>query len=343
MDDSDVVCRLVAAVIGTDPRLEVVGAAANGKEALAIVETEHPDVVILDLEMPVMDGETTYAELHARHPDIKVVIFSNQELSPRSALARALQAKELDFVAKPEDVTDVGDAMTKLGRLLLPKLRPHTDKPRPTLARSVLRSTQKPTISAVVIGASTGGPHALEQVLKGLRDRVGVPIFIVDHIAAEFTDRLVEQLNKVSAAPVIEAEAGTTPTAGTIYVAPGGTHLKLVRDRGRVVMTADDSPPVNSCRPAVDILFQSAVEVYGRNLLGIILTGMGHDGLEGCRAMAARGAPILVQDEETSVVWGMPGAVANAGLADEIVPITHIAGSLIRWTASRRRSRDAAQ
>lgn len=180
-----------------------------------------------------------------------------------------------------------------------------------------------------MIGSSTGGPAALEQVFSAIRTPLNVPMFIVQHIPAEFSAMLAKRLNAASAMTVIEATAGQTPEPGTVYVAPGGRHMVLKKNKRRVIIEMTDTPPVNSCRPAVDVLFQSSAEVYGANQLAVILTGMGHDGLDGCRALFPLGVPVIAQDEETCVVWGMPRFVAEEGLADEIVPLPDVAGRIV--------------
>jgi len=340
VDDSDVVRRLVVAVIDSDPNLVVVGTAAHGREALDEVAAGPPDVIVLDLEMPTMSGPETFSILQALHPEVAVIVFSNCDLPPAGALAQAVEDSVAEFVRKPAAVADINDALDQMKQTLLPKIRERHKVEQPPVApappRPRLTPTSAQTIEAIVIGASTGGPQALETVFGSLLRALPVPIFVVQHLSAEFTDRLVDRLSRSSAAEVVEARAGEEPRPGMVYLAPGGVHLALLVDGPKVFITHKQSPPVNSCRPAVDVLFESSAAVYGPNQLAIMLTGMGKDGLAGCQTLSACGAPILTQDEPSSVVWGMPGAVVEANLADEILPLREVSTRIERWLVGSR-------
>jgi len=198
-------------------------------------------------------------------------------------------------------------------------------------AASSKRPGSSHRLEAVVIGASTGGPNALESVFGSLTRPLAVPVFIVQHIPPVFSRLLAERLDRQSPMHIVEAADGMIAEPGTAYLAPGGFHLTVVRQGTQVICALTEDPQVNSCRPSVDVLFGSSASVYGANQLGVILTGMGHDGLDGCRTLRELGAPILSQDQETSVVWGMPAAVTEAGYADEVLPIQDVADRISVW------------
>ena len=291
--------------------------------------------MVLDLDMPIMDGAQAYQQLRHDHPAVGVVVFSNFVPNDASQLQQAIDADEIGYVHKPV-VTSLDEALSRLRTELLPALRRFSARP-PTPVRDPLRPTTCQPIDVVAIGASTGGPQALEKLFADLSNPLPVPIFIVDHIQADFTDQLVANLDRCGAFDVVPAEHGLQPEPGVAYLAPGDWHLRLARSRTGVTMVLDQTPPVHACRPSVDVLFESMAGVYGSNQLGVVLTGMGEDGVAGCRAMSAAGAPVIVQDEATSVVWGMPGVVARAGLADAEVPIHDMADSISSWVMTRRR------
>lgn len=317
VDDSQVVRRLVGRVIESAAGLRVVGEADSGQRGLALVRALQPDVIVLDLEMPGMDGFQFLQALAAERVATKVIVFANVEPGDRVRIDAKVQAAGAELVAKPTGVADASEALAKIEDCLLEPLR--RQRPRARADKPAARRV----INAIVIASSTGGPHALEVVL-GSMSNLRVPIFIVQHIADGFSGRLADRLDSTASFPVHEVVDGQHPEPGHAYVGPGGIHLALERGDDGLAMRLRDLPPVNSCRPSADVLFQSSAEVYGGNQLGLVLTGIGRDGFDGCRELASRGAPIVVQDEETSVVWGMPGAVATGGLADEILPLEAI-------------------
>lgn len=341
VDDSKVVRQLVAAVIDRNPDLELIGSAGDGSEAVKEVSRLEPDVVILDLEMPKMDGLTALRQILRDAPDVRVVIHTNTAASDLPDITSLTESGRVQFVRKPSAISGVNDALAALANTLVPRLNsgfgPDRRKGAPAVRVPLQPATAK-QIQAVVIGASTGGPVALDTILEGFKRPLKVPVFVVQHISADFSGRLVEGLGRRSDVAAVEAVSGGTARPGTINVAPGGVHLVLSGTRVAPLMVHSNTPPVNSCRPSVDELFTSAAKLFGPNVLGVVLTGMGQDGLEGCRTLAAGGAPILVQDEATSVVWGMPGAVADAGLADEVLPVSAIADRIERWIAVTNRS-----
>ena len=346
VDDSVVVRRLVTDVLGADPRIEVVGAAANGKIALAKIPQLNPDVVTLDIEMPEMDGLQTLAHLRRDHPRLPAIMFST--LSERGARATldALALGARDYVTKPANVGSVQASMASIRDQLVPKivalaassarrsgvpvdgLALPAAQPRTLPAPATHRRTARPDV--LIIGVSTGGPEALATVLPQLPADLPVPVLVVQHMPPVFTRLLAERLNARSKLTVSEAAAGDLVVPGRVLLAPGDFHLRLRRTGTEVRVALDQGTPENFCRPAVDVLFRSAVEVYGGGCLAVVLTGMGSDGARGAAAVVAAGGEVLVQDERTSVVWGMPGAVASAGLATELLPLTQVAGALVR-------------
>ncbi|HWF02340.1 MAG TPA: chemotaxis response regulator protein-glutamate methylesterase, partial [Candidatus Angelobacter sp.] len=328
VDDSSVVRRVLTDVISADPQLEVAGTAPNGKIALERIAQLKPDLVILDIEMPEMDGLATLAALRKKYVRLPVIMFSTLTHRGASATLDALTLGADDYVPKERNSLGLAAAIDDLRRDLLPKIhalcsrdlgrdhrqaRPEKKAP---MAPPPPRLTEH-RIDLVVIGVSTGGPDALCNVLPGIPRDFPVPIVIVQHMPAVFTKLLAERLSAKGAIPVKEAQGGEKLQPGTIWLAPGGKHLLINSSSEGLYLRVDETiPPRNYCRPSVDVLFESAVKITGARTLGVILTGMGSDGLDSCEQIRKLGGQVVVQDQATSVVWGMPGAVARAGLAD---------------------------
>ncbi len=340
MDDSVVVRKLVGDALGADPACEVVGTAANGKIALARIVQVNPDVVTLDVEMPEMDGLATLAEIRRLYPRLAVIMLSAHTERAASATLRALALGASDYVTKPSGMT-LTAAIQQLREQLLTKVKvlggargggPPTGSPTRAIGatRFGARASAPGLVEVVAIGCSTGGPNALTSVLESFPSRLGVPMFIVQHMPPVFTRLFADRLRSITKLNVREAAGGELVEKGDVWVAPGDHHMIIKRDGLVRRIALLKTPPENSCRPAVDILFRSVVECYGGRTLAIVLTGMGQDGLRGCQEVREAGGQIVVQDEATSVVWGMPGFVANAGLADAIVPIGGIALEVTR-------------
>ncbi len=342
MDDSVVIRRLVTHALEEEPALEVVGFASNGSIALARVPQLNPDVITLDIEMPEMDGLEMLRQLRLTYPHIRVVMFST--LTERGA-AMTLQALALgadDYVAKASNVGSLDRSMARLRSDLVPKIKQFfvmsgegASVPSPVIATapsataSVVRCTpQKRKVLA--IGVSTGGPNALSTIVPEFPADFPLPILIVQHMPPLFTRLLAERLQASTKLQVEEAADGARVTAGKILIAPGDYHMRLRNGSAQTVVALDQSPPENSCRPAVDVLFRSVAEVYGGAAMSAILTGMGQDGLRGIETLKAKGAYVIAQDEASSVVWGMPGAVVGAGLADRVAPLSGIVPEILR-------------
>lgn len=357
-DDSALVRRLVSGVLNDAPDIHVIGLAHNGAQAIERVAELQPDLLTLDIEMPVMDGLTAMRELHRRFPRLPVIMVSTLTQQGAVITLDALAAGARDYVTKPTNSASLADSLGELRDQLVPRVRALTTRraslassPRvsarppqgripPPVAREKRRASLRPT-QILAIGSSTGGPDALARVLGSITERPGVPIVAVQHMPPVFTGMLAQRLSKLGPITVEEAEDGQQLSPGVMYLAPGGRHLEIQRRGAGVVTRLHDKDPENYSRPSVDVLFRSVAEVYPGSAIGVILTGMGHDGRAGCERMAAEGSLIVAQDQDSSVVWGMPGAVAEAGLADAILSLDTIGPFLtdqLRGVGAGRRS-----
>lgn len=337
VDDSLAVRGLLARWIGAEPGFEVVGVAANGLGAIRALAGLKPDIVLLDLEMPEMDGFEALPHLLAGCPGAAVVVVSTLTARSADIALRCLARGAVDYVSKPEGF---GDGAAGFRRDLLRKLNglasALVDRVRPTPAREpVPRAFHVPVPEAgaapkaIVMGASTGGPDAVMRVLANLRRvRSAPPILIVQHMPPVFTAVFADHIRQATGLEAREATDGESVRSGRVYVAPGGRHMRLRRAFDETLIALDDGPAVQFCRPAADILFRDAATIFGAATLGIVLTGIGHDGTDGARAIVERGGSVIVQDEGTSTIWGMPGSVAKAGFAREILPLDAIPGRI---------------
>lgn len=342
VDDSLVVRRIITDALTGAPGIEVVGTASNGKLAQAKIDQLRPDVITMDIEMPEMDGITAVRELRKRHPRLPVIMFSTLSAAGASATLDALAAGATDYVTKPSNTGKFSESMAMVREQLIPKIealggaRPGSGALRPAMAR---RTTTAPvpvppmkrgsTVDVLAIGSSTGGPDALARLFMGLPADLPVPIVVTQHMPPVFTKMFADRLDRSTPLTVVEAADGMPLAAGTAYIAPGDFHLVLEKRPTGASVRLSTAPPENSCRPAVDVMFRSVRGVFGGATLAVILTGMGYDGREGCRELRAAGASVFAQDEASSVVWGMPGAVVGAGLADVVLPLDQIAAALM--------------
>jgi two-component system, chemotaxis family, protein-glutamate methylesterase/glutaminase len=348
VDDSVVIRRLVTDVLSADPDIEVVASAANGLIALARLEVTQVDVMTLDMEMPELDGLQTLVRMRAAKRDLPVIMFSTLTEKGAAATLDALAAGASDYVTKPSQMGSLGEARERIRAQLVPKIKAlagrGSGRLAPTAHLSAARQALKPsprsrplvTPKIVVIGCSTGGPAALATVLVQLPASFPVPILVVQHMPPVFTRQFAERLDRDCALNVAEAKAGSAIVAGTVLIAPGNFHLAVAGDRratGAITTTLQQDPPENHCRPAVDVLFRSAAASYGAAVLAVVLTGMGTDGCLGAAEIRNVHGEVIVQDAATSVVWGMPGAIVDAGLADEVLPLGLIANALLARTA----------
>jgi two-component system chemotaxis response regulator CheB len=344
-DDAVVVRRMLGDILASDPALEVAGAAANGRIALAKIPQVNPDVVILDVEMPEMDGLETLKVLRQTYPFLPVIMFSTLTQRGATATLDALSLGANDYVTKPANVGSAHQAIEQIRAELIPKIKMFCAKAagldfalvaRPTrLAASSSKTLAAPVrrpgkVDIVAIGVSTGGPNALAELVPEFPADFSVPIVIVQHMPPVFTKLLAERLEAKSHIKVDEGAPGQAVEAGHAFIAPGNYHMTVQREEGSVRIQTNQEPPENSCRPAADVLFRSVAETYGVGALGVVMTGMGQDGLRGSERIREAGGEVFVQDEPTSVVWGMPGFVANAGLADKILPLQQLGSEIIR-------------
>ncbi len=348
VDDSVVIRGLVSRIVDAEPDLEVVSTAPDGKVGVDKVRALDPDIVVLDVEMPVMTGIEALVEIRRTHPDTPVIMFSTLTSRGASTTFDALAAGATDYVAKPSSTDTIVRAMDQVQAELVERIRGLVKSVRPVTRRATVtsapsappprpgrRSTKRTPIRAVVVGSSTGGPVALEAMLSNIERPLPVPMFIVQHMPVKFTKALADRLDAKTVHTVVEASGTVTPEPGTVYIAPGAQHMRVQRRSGQVELAVFEGPPVNSCIPSVDPLFSSAAEVFQHQTVAIMLTGMGSDGTDGTRALAAAGADVIAQDEATSVVWGMPGSVVGAGLATEVLPLDRIGRTVADLVAHR--------
>ena len=359
VDDAVVVRGLFSRWVQDEADLEVVASLRTGREAVDQLTRVDPDVVVLDVDMPEMDGITALPLLFEKKRDLVVIMASTLTRRNAEISLRALSLGAADYIPKPESNREVTGS-TSFRRELIEKIRHlglrakrlRAAPARPaTAAKSAMaqaRGAEQATLllrpmpltppRVLLIGASTGGPQALNAVIAqiaGVLERA--PVLITQHMPPTFTAILAEHLERIAKRPVREGRDGEEINAGTVYIAPGGQHMQVARrDNGNAVIALDDGPPVNFCKPAVDPLFTSAATVWGPKALAVVLTGMGADGLAGGKALTAAGGHIIAQDEGTSVVWGMPGQVAHAGLCSAVLPLKEIAPRLNRLFAGER-------
>jgi two-component system chemotaxis response regulator CheB len=346
VDDSAVMRSLLRSVILSDPNLEVAGTAVDGASALECFRLQRPDLVLLDVEMPVKDGLVTLRELRARDRTMPVIMCSSLTQRGARVTIEALASGASDYVAKPTGQDGREAAIRALALELIPKIHalagrmkarpagaapPRTVLPIPPALPLAPLVPVKPLVLA--IGVSTGGPAALDILLPELPAGFPLPVLIVQHMPEVFTRLLAERLSRRCSLRVCEAAEGMPATTGCIYIARGNWHMEAqpaALPGAPATIHLTQGPPENHCRPAVDTLFRSVARVYGSGVLAVVLTGMGYDGLAGSRIIREQGGSVLAQDQATSTVWGMPGAVAQAGLAYKVLPLAAIAPEILR-------------
>jgi two-component system chemotaxis response regulator CheB len=356
VDDSAVIRGFFRRLMDPDDAIEVVAAVGNGKSAIDSMKRVLVDVVVLDIEMPVMDGLTALPQLLEIDPTVKIIMASTLTVANADVSLRAMSMGAADYVAKPTSTTELHSA-DDFQRELLEKIKalgsarrgkattvvpekpaaaPKTSAPvaKQTApgAPITLRRAPSSLASILAIGSSTGGPQALLEVLGGLQDDFELPILITQHMPATFTGILAEHITKATGRDAKEAVDGEVVTPGRIYIAPGDFHMIVEPSGTDAVIRLNQDPPENFCRPAVDVMLRSLSANYGNHLLTVILTGMGQDGLIGCQAVIEAEGTVIAQDEETSVVWGMPGAVANAGVCSAILPLKALAAKICEFS-----------
>ncbi len=353
VDDSAVVRGLISRMLEKDSDIEVVDTVSNGELAVKRAQTLDLDIIILDIEMPVMDGLTALPEILKVNPNVKVIMASTLTMKNAEISLKALQAGASEYIAKPtssREMTGGQDFEHELREKVkaLGDDRPVRDGGSPAAKQRAAAVTAKPKKPSapitlkpepithpkpkiLVVGSSTGGPQALFELFKGLHGKIDVPIVVTQHMPPTFTTILAQHITRSSGIPAAEAADGDALEPGKILIAPGDYHMLLKKRDDKIVAKLNQDPPVNYCRPAVDPMMQSVVDIYGNKAFGVILTGMGYDGKKGAMALAEAGGTVYAQDEETSIVWGMPGAVAEAGICSAVLPLTQLAPKIIEF------------
>ncbi|MGO9124060.1 MAG: protein-glutamate methylesterase/protein-glutamine glutaminase [Terriglobales bacterium] len=343
VDDSVVIRKLLCETLALDPELEVLASASDGRIALAKMSQLHPDLITLDVEMPVMNGLETLAELRKLYPKLPVIMFSTLTERGAAATLDALSLGASDYATKPSNTGSVAVAIAAIQAELIPKIKAlcagaptklkSLPPPRPPVP---VRVPSHRRIEIVAIGTSTGGPNALAEVLPQIPKDFPVPIVVVQHMPPIFTRMLAERLASRSAIPVEEGSAGMVLSPGRSWIAPGNFHMTVVRAGVNWQLELNQDPPEHSCRPAVDALFRSVAAVCRANVLGVVMTGMGSDGVLGAQHIREAGGEVIIQDEPSSVVWGMPGLVYAAGQADAVYPLDQLAPEITRRVLKSR-------
>lgn len=335
VDDSILYRQLVRNVLRDVPQIEIVGVAGSGQEAIDQVATLSPDLLTLDVNMPGLNGIDVLRELRQQGLPAKAIMLSGLTAEGAQVTTDALLEGAFDFILKPSGPNAEANRAALLAVLSekiqafrdsqLRSSSPHREsRDRPSTAEAAAQ------FDLVVIGTSTGGPVALREILPGLPGDLGVPVMIVQHMPPKYTHSLAQRLNEASQIEVVEACDGMTLESGWAFIAPGGRQMKIGRRGSRLIVQLTDDPPENSCRPSVDYLFRSAAEMFGGKVLAMVLTGMGRDGLAGCRLLKNRGALIVAQHPDGCVVYGMPKVVTDEQLADHVVPLNEIADFVTR-------------
>jgi two-component system, chemotaxis family, protein-glutamate methylesterase/glutaminase len=359
VDDTVTYRKIVGDVLMTMPDVHVIGAAANGKIALQKIEQNAPDLIVLDVEMPEMDGLEVLRRLKASGSSVGAIMLSAFTAQGAQTTLAALELGAFDFALKPSGGI-MEENFEKLRKDLAPKiaafsrtigvrraLRGQAAPARPAPARPAqavatpsapARSRSLARTEVVTIGISTGGPKALTEMMPRLGAGFPVPILIVQHMPPVFTKSLADDLNTKCKIRVIEAFDGQPILPGTAFIAPGGKQMRIRRDAARVLAQITDDPPENSCKPSVDYLFRSVADVYGEHTLGVIMTGMGNDGSAGCRVIKRGGGAIVAQDEASCVVFGMPREPVEQGIADSVVSLDRIAAEITQFVEKGRLS-----
>ncbi len=347
VDDSAVARKLLNDLLASDPEIVVAGAAGDGRQALARIRDLKPDLVTLDIDMPGMDGLEALVEIRKLYPKLPVIMFSTLTERGAKVTLDALARGASDYVAKPSPSETPERSHERVRKELIRKIKSlcaeRAPQPQPEPASTRLSERPQSRIDVVAIGTSTGGPSALSELIPQLPADLPVPIVIVQHMPPLFTRLLAERLNAIAPLEVREGKEGEKLQRGQVWIAPGDHHMTVVRKGTDFLLALNRDAEENSCRPAVDVLFRSVAQTYGANVLAVVLTGMGSDGTKGAAAVREAGGEVIVQDKESSVIWGMPGKVVAASLADRIFPLSGIASEVVRRVSMRRALAAAAR
>jgi two-component system chemotaxis response regulator CheB len=359
VDDSTVIRSALRRTLESNSAIKVIASVSNGKAAVDALKTQPVDVIVLDIEMPVMTGLEALPLLLEVAPTVKIIMASTLTVRGATVTFQALQLGAADFVPKPSNATAL-DPTQAFGRELIGKvkafaaaaarrkaMRQGSAAPGTAAAgnrsglygeaKIALRQASSVVPKIFAIGSSTGGPQALFTLFETLGPRLQLPIVITQHMPATFTAILAERLGRISGLQAAEAVNGEPLVGGRIYVAPGDYHMVIENEGGRLVVQTNQAPPENFCRPAVDPMLRSVAQHFGASGLALILTGMGHDGREGARALIQAHGTVIAQDEASSVVWGMPGAVATNGLCSAVLPLERLGNHVLTLVGNRPR------
>lgn len=345
VDDSIVVRKILSDTLSasTDPAIEVVSSAHDGKIALAKIPLCNPDLITLDIEMPVMNGLETLVQVRKLYPKLPVIMFSTLTERGAAATLDALSLGASDYATKPSNTGSPAAAIDRVREELIPKIKAlctfdklpaRTRRPEPMSRAAFPKRSRR--IDIVAIGTSTGGPNALAEVFPAIPKNFPVPIVTAQHMPPIFTRLLAERLCSHSQISVEEARGGERLSAGHAWIAPGNFHMTVMRDKMDAVLVINQDPPEHSCRPAVDVLFRSVAANFGSGTLAVVMTGMGSDGVEGAKLIREAGGEVIVQDEASSVVWGMPGLTYASGLADAVYPLRQLGQEIVRRVLQSR-------
>jgi two-component system, chemotaxis family, protein-glutamate methylesterase/glutaminase len=343
VDDSVVIRKILSETLSSDRDIEVVGTAGDGRIGLSKIAQLHPDLLTLDVEMPVMDGLQTLAEVRKLYPSLPVIMFSTLTERGASSTLDALSLGASDYLTKPRNTGSMAVAVERIKADLIPKIKALCSRPaaRPAV-KPPPRVVPRPRppmprpIEIVAIGTSTGGPNALAELVPGFAKDFPVPIVAVQHMPPLFTKMFADRLASRSRIPVEEGAADVALAPGHAWIAPGNFHMTVKRAGLSARLSLNQDPPENSCRPAVDVFFRSVASMNGASALAIVMTGMGADGVIGSQKIREAGGHVIIQDEASSVVWGMPGLVYAAGQADGVFPLNQLAAEITRRVAESR-------
>lgn len=362
VDDSSVIRGMLSRWLSADSAIEIVASAANGQMAINSLDRADPEIVVLDIEMPVMDGLTALPQILKAKPNVQVLMSSTLTVKNAKVSLQAMSLGAADYVPKPTTNREVISSQTfqteiieKIKSLAAAKRKslgytPFDEVSRNSPAVEQDAAVQKPallkthrTVSSssimpkiIGVGSSTGGPQALLKFINGIKDNLTLPVVITQHMPPSFTKILAGHLSKATGLQCFEAEDGMLLESGKVYIAAGDHHMVISNEDGRRCLRINQDPPENFCRPAVDPMFRSLSKEFGPAVLGVILTGMGHDGLAGSKVIVEAGGTIIAQDEATSVVWGMPGAVSEAGICNAILPLDELGSKVQRLVKGAR-------
>lgn len=359
VDDSAIIRGLISRILASDPEISVVSSVGNGKMAVESLSRNDIDVIIMDIEMPVMDGLTALPKLLEVDPEVRIVMASTLTVRNAETSLRALELGASDYIPKPTATRDISGG-DEFRHLLLEKVRALGLRPKRGVRVPAPAGERRPAVAPVpgpppslypgpiklrapsllkplvlAIGSSTGGPPALFTVLKGIQLSIGIPILITQHMPPTFTTILAQHIERNSGWPCREGQNGEPILNGRIYLAPGGNHMLVDQQAGQPIIRLTQDPPENFCRPAVDPMLRSMVKFYNGRILSVILTGMGADGMRGCREVVQAGGTVIAQDEATSTVWGMPGAVATDGICSAVIPLKEIGGRVMSFMTGK--------